>query len=92
MKYLPDKFPIRYAIIAHSHPEDKYICDDDYIHNISLEKFFFRQLISLLQEEPITQNLLRIGYSGFFFDIDNTRLLNLVKIHSELLRICMTKS
>ncbi len=71
MKNLPDRFPIRYAIIVNDHRKDSETENyfDEVTYNILWDKF-----VTLLQNEPLTLDNLFLPYQSVIYNFKKNQL------------------
>jgi len=75
---LPDTFPIRYALIAQESVFGQKIIEKP---RTVKEEILFRELIGLLQKEPINKNSFSLNYMCFGFSIADKTYIEIPKLN-----------
>ncbi len=73
-KNLPDKFPIRYALLVQSSEEH-----DDFDSVVERE-VLFRQLLSILQQKPLSKEMLLVSQTSIKFILLGIEIMNIAKL------------
>lgn len=80
-KNLPDKFPIRHALLVQVNEECDTLDNLDFLIREQKEKeVLFRQLLLILQQEPLSKEMLSIGQSSIKLDLLGIEIINIAKI------------
>ncbi len=83
MKYLPERFPIRYAIVAERIADYDNNDWEDSRSDEPNEIFVHRQLTNYLRSHALTKDSLRLGSVGIAARIAGVNLINLSKLAEE---------
>ncbi len=85
MKNLPDTFPIRYAIIVNSWVDEDFSEEQKlYIRTTAKSEMLFRQLLTLLQKEPLSEKLLIPEQETIKFRFMGVEVINIAKLNAPL--------
>lgn len=81
MKNLPDKFPIRYALLVKPREEYEDFDDLDFVTGELKEReVLFRQLLLTLQQKPLSKEMLLIQQTSIKFSLLGVEIMNIAKI------------
>lgn len=83
VKYLPDKFPIRYAIII-SDWETQDLSDEEKLqfYTPAITEMLFRQLLLLLQKDALNEKLIAPTVDNIKFKLMDVEIINIAKLNA----------
>ena len=83
MRYLPEKFPIRYALIVSGWLEDDNPDKEELqFYTPARSEMLFRQLLLLLQKEPLNEGLLIPESQTIKFKYMDVEVMNIARINA----------